>query len=82
MSKTSKELDGQVGEFLSMPLGRTVYVRLRSVFPRPGGAKYVSKALLIAVGVGMDGYRRVLRARACESESEEFWTMLFEDLKR
>lgn len=33
------------------------------------------------MGVGEDGYRHVLGARICESESEEFWTSLFEDLK-
>ena len=31
------------------------------------GPRYVTKALLIVVGVGEDGYRNVLGARVCDN---------------
>jgi len=83
VSKINKELDEQVREFLERPLGRMVYMYVDATyFHVRVGARYVTKALLIVVGVGEDGYRQVLGARICESENEEFWTSLFEDLKR
>jgi putative transposase len=83
VSKINKELDEGVGAFLERPLGRVVYMYVDATYFRVReGACYVTKALLIVVGVGEDGYRQVLGARICESESEEFWTGLFEDLQR
>jgi transposase-like protein len=82
VTKINKELDEQVHEFLNRRLGRMVYMYVDATYFRVrDGAKYVTRALLIVVGVGEDGYRHVLGARICESESEEFWTSLFEDLK-
>lgn len=83
VSKINKELDEQVCEFLNRPLGRIVYMYVDATyFHVRVGARYVSNALLIVVGVGEDGYRQVLGARICDNEGEEFWASMFEDLKR
>ncbi|OPY29407.1 MAG: Transposase, Mutator family [Methanocella sp. PtaU1.Bin125] len=83
VSKINKELDEQVHAFLERPLGRVVYMYVDATYFRVReGARYVTKALLIVVGVDQDGYRQVLGARICESESEEWWTSMFEDLQR
>lgn len=83
VSKINKELDGKVHAFLERPLlDKVMYMYVDATYFRVlEGARYVTKALLIVVGVGEDGYRQVLGARICESESEEFWTELFEDLQ-
>lgn len=83
VSKINKELDEPVNEFLNRPLGKIVYMYVDATyFHVRVGARYVSKALLIVVGVGEDGYRQVLGAKICDNEGEAFWTSLFEDLKR
>lgn len=83
VSKLNMELDRQVQEFLERPLGKTVYMYVDATYFRVrDGAKYVTKALLIVVGVDMDGYRQVLGARICASESEEWWTQMFMDLQQ
>lgn len=83
VSKINRELDEQVHVFIERPLGEIVYLCMDATYFRVReGARYVTKALLIVVGVGSDGYRHVLGARVCESESEEFWTGMFEDLQK
>ena len=44
-------------------------------------SRYVTKALFIVVGVRVDGYREILGAKLADSESESYWTLMFDELK-
>ena len=52
-----------------------------SYFKVRDGVKYVSKALLVVVGVRTDGYREILGARVADAEHELTWEGTFSDLK-
>ena len=52
-----------------------------SYFKVRDGVKYVSKALLVVVGVRTDGYREILGARVADAEHELTWEGIFSDLK-
>lgn len=45
------------------------------------GAHVVSQAMVVAIGVSMDGTREVLGTAVGDSESYEFWTEFLRSLK-
>ena len=79
----SHGLDERVAEFLSRPIELEIpylfvdatYVKIRE------NCRYVTKALFIAVGIRTDGHREILGARIADSESENWWEVMFDELK-
>jgi len=83
VSRISKELDENVEEFLKKPIEHpiTYFYIDATYFKVRTGARYVSKALFIAIGVRDDGYREVLGATIRDCEDELFWSGFFDELK-
>ena len=83
VSRISKELDEKVEEFLKRPIEHpTPYVLIDATyFKVRDGARYISKAFFIAIGVRDDGYREILGVRITECEDELFWSGFFDELK-
>lgn len=83
VSNIAKELDEDVDKFLKRPIEKEIrylfidatYLKIRE------DMRYVNKALFIAVGVDIDGYRNILGAKIGDYESEAFWADFFEELK-
>ena len=83
VSRIAKELDEKVEEFLKRPIEKEIrylfvdatYVKVRE------NCRYISKALYIAIGVNVDGYREILGAKLADSENEAYWTLMFDELK-
>jgi transposase-like protein len=42
----------------------------------------VNRAFLVVTGIREDGYREILGARIADGEDEQFWSGLFDDLKK
>jgi len=83
VSKVAWELDVKVTEFMERSIDSHIpylYVDA-SYFKVRDGVKYVSKALLVVVGVRTDGYREILGARVADAEHELTWEGIFSDLK-
>ena len=83
VSKVARELDVKVTEFMERTIDSHIpylYVDA-SYFKVRDGVKYVSKALLVVVGVRTDGYREILGARVADAEHELTWEGIFSDLK-
>lgn len=83
VSRMAKDLDEQVQAFLQRPIEREMtYVFVdASYYKVREGARYITKALLVTVGVRDDGSREILGARITDCENEEFWAGVFEDFK-
>jgi transposase-like protein len=83
VSKVARELDEQVQLFLEKPIDSHIpYLFVdASYFKVRDGIQYVTKALLVVVGVREDGYREVLGARVADAEHELTWEGIFSDLK-
>jgi putative transposase len=83
VSRISKELDEKVDEFLKRPIEHEIrYLFIDATyFKVRDGARYISKALFIAIGVRQDGYREILGAKIAEVEDEAFWSDFFDELK-
>jgi len=83
VSKVARELDDQAKSFLEKPIDSHIpYIFVdASYFKVRDGTRYVSKALLIVVGVREDGYREVLGARVADAEHELTWEGIFSELK-
>lgn len=76
VSRLVVEIDERVNSFLSRPLeGEWPYLWIDATYlkVRQGG-RIVSIAVIIAVGVNMDGRREVLGVATGPSEAETFWT--------
>jgi len=83
VSKVGRELDTKVQEFMEKALD-SYYPYLfvdASYFKVRDETRYVSKALLVVVGVRTDGHREVLAARIADAEHELTWEGMFSDLK-
>ena len=82
VSRIAKELDEKVEEFLKRPIEQPIpYIYVdASYFKVRDSGKYVTKAFLIVTGIRDDGYREILGAKITDSESEGFWSGLFEEL--
>ena len=76
VSRLCEELDERVQAFLSRPLeGVWPYVWLDATYLKVrDGARVVSKALVVAVGVNGEGRREVLGLALGPAETEAFWT--------
>ena len=83
VSAMSKELDGKVDEFLNRPIdSEMAYLVVDATyFKVRDGSKYVSKALFVVAGIGLDGHREILGARMADAETELLWEGYFDDLK-
>ena len=85
VSKIAKELDEKVEEFLNRPIEKEIpylfvdasYYKVRDEV----AGRYKTKALLTVAGIREDGYREILGLKLAESEGEDFWLELFEELK-
>ena len=83
VSKVAQELDNQVKLFLERPVDSPIpylFVDV-SYFKVRDGIQYVTKALLVVVGVREEGYREILGARIADAEHELTWEGIFSDLK-
>jgi putative transposase len=83
VSKVGRELDTKVQEFMEKALD-SYYPYLfvdASYFKVRDETRYVSKALLVIVGIRTDGHREVLGARVADAEHELTWEGMFSDLK-
>ena len=82
VSRIAKELDEKIAEFLKRPIERPIpYIYVdASYFKVRDSGKYVTKAFLIVTGIRDDGYREILGAKITDSESEGFWSGLFDEL--
>jgi len=86
VSKIAKELDEKVEEFLNRPIEKKIpylfvdasYYKVRDEM----AGRYKTKALLTVAGIREDGYREILGLKLAESEGEDFWLELFEELKK
>lgn len=83
VSRISKELDEKVNEFLKRPIEQEIrYLFVDATYAKiREQSRYVTKALFIVVGVRVDGYREILGAKLADSESESYWTLMFDELK-
>lgn len=83
VSKVAQELDEPVKSFLENPINSHIpYLFVdASYFKVRDGIRYVSKALLVVVGVREDGYREILGARVADAEHELSWEGIFSELK-
>lgn len=82
VSRINKELDERVRSFLERPLdGEYAYLWLDATFPKVReDQKVQSTALVVAVGVRMDGRREILGVATGASETEAFWTEFLRSL--
>jgi putative transposase len=85
VSRICKDLDEQVETFRSRPLDHTafpyVFCDATYVKARVDG-RVVSRAVVIATGVAVDGTREVLGIDVGDSEDEAFWTAFLRGLRR
>jgi transposase-like protein len=82
VSRMSKDLDTQVGEFRNRPLESTYpYLWLDALYLKVReGARIVSKAVLVAYGVNACGEREVLGVQVAAGEMEVSWRSFLESL--
>ncbi len=83
VSRICQGLDGEIARFrkrththISFP-----YVFGTPPFARCGSAHVVSQALVVAIGVSMEGTREVLGTAVGDGESYEFWSEFLRSLK-
>src|ERR1700734_2571483 len=84
VSRLCGEIDGKVETFLTRPLeGDWPYVWLDATYVKVRQAgRIVSVAVIIAIGVNVDGRREVLGMDIGPSEAETFWTEFLRKLAR
>ena len=76
VSRLCEEIDERVQAFLTRPIeGRWPYLWLDATYlkVRENG-RIISRAVIVAVGVNLDGRREVLGIATGASEAETFWT--------
>jgi len=86
VSRICQEIDQQVQAFLNRPLQETgyayVYLDATYLHCRLGKALQVcSRAVVVAMGVNVDGRRELLGLKVGDSESESFWSEFIASLK-
>lgn len=83
VSRLCSELDGAAEEFRSRPIeGPSPYVWLDATYMRcQVGGRYVSQALVTAIGLDADGRKRFLGAECVDAESRESWRAFLEGLR-
>lgn len=82
VSRLCKEIDERVQAFLNRPLeGDWPFVWLDATYVKARrNQRIVSLAVILAVGVSMDGRREVLGMKIGLSEAETFWTEFLREL--
>jgi transposase-like protein len=86
VSRICQEIDQQVQAFLNRPLQESgyayVYMDATYLHGRLGKALQVcSRAVVVAMGVNVDGRRELLGLKVGDSESEGFWSEFIASLK-
>lgn len=83
VSRISKELDEKVTEFLKRPIEQEIpYLFVDATYAKiRDNGRYVNKALFVVIGVRSDGYREILGAKLADSESDLYWSLMFDELK-
>jgi len=83
VSRICGELDGQVAEFTGRPIADAFpYLFLDATYLKAHqGPQVVSKAVVIATGVRLDGHREVLGLAVGDSEDGAFWTAFLRGLR-
>ncbi len=83
VSRLCAELDGAAESFRSRPIeGPSPYVWLDATYMKcQVGGRYVSQALVTAIGVDADGRKRFLGAECVDAESRESWRGFLEGLR-
>lgn len=84
VSRLNVELDARVDRFLGRPLkGQWPYLWLDATYLKSRENGQVSNtAVVVAVGVNLEGRREVLGIACGPAETEEFWTAFLRDLKK
>lgn len=83
VSRICSQLDTEIAAFTSRPLeGAFPYVFADATYCKVRiNGRVVSQAVVIATGVSADGRREVLGHKVGDSETEEFWTEFFRELR-
>ena len=83
VSNLSHELDELVTEFKTSPLKAYYpYLYVDSLYLKVfNGSRFVSKAVMIAIGVNEEGYREILDIAPMESEAVSTYSDFFDGLK-
>jgi transposase-like protein len=83
VSRICQELDEQVDEFCGRPITEPFpYLFLDATYLKAHeGPRVVSKAVVIATGVRIDGHREVLGLAVGDSEDGVFWTAFLRGLR-
>lgn len=82
VSRATAELDEVLETWRRRPLGETPYVILDARYEKVRhGGSVVDCAVLVAVGIGTDGKRRVLGTSVSLSEAEVHWRGFLEELQ-
>ncbi len=83
VSNLSHELDELVTEFKTSPLKAYYpYLYMDSLYLKVfNGSRFVSKAVMIAIGVNEEGYREILDIAPMESEAVSTYSDFFDGLK-
>ena len=82
VSRLCAEVEGRVVEFMERPLeGAFPYVWLDATYVKVReGARIVSKAAVMAIGLNEEGRREILGMRLGHAETESFWTEFLRSL--
>jgi putative transposase len=83
VSRVTAQLDTSLQAWRERPLDETPYVFLDARYERiREGGKIIDCAVLVAIGVTVDGKRRVLGVSVALSEAEVHWRQFLNDLIR
>ena len=84
VSRPCAEIDEKVKAFLARPIeGDWRYLWVDATYVKAcQNGRLVSVALIVAVGVNIDGRREMLGVDNCPSEAETFWTAFLRNLAR
>lgn len=83
VSRVTAQLDTSLQAWRERPLDETPYVFLDARYERiREGGKIIDCAVLVAIGVTVDGKRRVLGVSVALSEAEVHWRQFLNDLVR
>lgn len=83
VSQVTKELDKEVAQFRNAPISSTypviwidaLYEKIRD------DRKVVSKAIMVAMGINLEGKKEILAIEPMENESKDTWHLFFQKLK-
>jgi transposase-like protein len=83
VSELAKGLDAEVQVWRTRPLGKAyAYLVVDARYEKVRqGPHVVSRGVLLAVGIGEDGYREILGTYTANTESETTWSEVFADLR-